>query len=221
MQLTTPYEYRPLERTTRPIGRHYVVDTKRPLPSVTTILDKTSDKSFLEEWRNNVGHEEAERITNESANIGNTLHDNLEQHILHGSPPKGNLLTKLLTKLVIDKGLSNVDEVWGTEVPLYMPDLWAGTTDLVGIHDGTDAIMDFKNSRKDKKREWVEDYFLQLTAYGEAHNNMFGTNIKKGVVMMGCHSGKYLEFIIEGDEYDKYADMWYERVYKFYEMHGI
>jgi len=213
MILTNPYDYKEINRVTLPNGmRHYSPLNSKPLPSVTTILSATSDKSFLVAWRDRMGHAEADAYVAESAAVGNQLHDNLEQYVLHGTKPEGRMLERILTKAVIDKGLSKVDEVWGTETPLYCKDLFAGTTDLVGIHSGTPAIMDFKNSRKYKKREWVEDYFLQLTAYGLAHNEMFGTNIRKGVVMISCWTGHYLEYVIEGEEFDKYAALWAERV---------
>jgi len=217
MILTHPYTYKDLSRVDGAHGRCYNVGTDRPLPSVTTILSSTEDKSFLVEWRQRVGDAEADRVVEAATRIGNGLHDNLEQYILTNKEPTGNYLTKTLTNLVIKNGLSKVDEVWGTEVPLYCTELYAGTTDLVGVHEGTPAIMDFKNSSKDKKKEYIESYFLQLAAYAEAHNSMFGTAIKKGVIMMACHSGNYAEFIIEGDEFAHYVELWYNRVFAFYD----
>jgi genome maintenance exonuclease 1 len=222
MILTNPYNYKEYGRETLPNGiRHYDVGEARSLPSVTTILGETADKSFLVKWRESIGEEEANKIVKQAVTIGNQLHDNLEQYVLTGAKAKGNMLTRILTDLVIKRGLCNVDEVWGTEVALYSSELYAGTTDLVGIHKGEPAIMDFKNSRKYKQRAWVEDYFCQLAAYGESHNQTFGTSIRKGVVMMGCHTGHYLEFVIEGEEYDSYVTKWYERLYTYYEKFGL
>lgn len=219
MLIVEKYNYKELDRVPVNGVRHYEVGGDRPLPSVTTILSATSNKDFLEKWKKRVGEEEAKRIVEQSSAIGDRMHDNLEQHILTGAKPTGPMLAKILTKLIINNGLTQVDEVWGTEVGLYYPGLWAGTTDLVGVFNGIPSIMDFKNSRKDKKEAWVEDYYLQCVAYAEAHNKLHGTDIQQGAIMMGCWSGKYMEFILKGDKYKKYRDEWYERVYQFYQNH--
>lgn len=219
MLLKEKYIYKDYPRVNKKQGRHYDVDGVRPLPSVTTVLDKTADKTAIIEWRKRVGAEEANKITTQSAGIGSKLHLNLEYFIKEGKEPDGNYFSRVLANLIIKKGLSNVDEVWGLEAPLFLTDLYAGTVDCVGVHNGVPAIIDFKNARKDKKKEWIEDYFLQLVAYAEAHNEMFGTDIQKGVIMMACHSGNYQEFIIEGDEFNEYRNKWFDRLYSFYEMY--
>lgn len=221
MILVNRYQYNPYERVEGKNGRYYKVDNDRPLPSVTTVLSKTGDKSALDNWRASIGDEEANRIVAESTKIGSKMHDNLEKYILNGVTPSGSMLERILTKLVIDRGLSNVDEVWGTEAGLFTKQLYAGTTDLIGVHKGIPAIMDFKNSRKYKKKEYITDYFLQLVAYAISHNEMFGTDIQKGVIMMACRTGDYLEFVIEGEEFRHYKRMWYDRLYQYYETYGV
>ena len=219
MLLKQKYRYNEYPRVNKKQGRHYDVGGTRPLPSVTTVLDKTADKSALVEWRKRVGEKEATKITTQSAGVGNKMHLNLEEFIRDGKEPDGNYFSRALANLIIKKGLVNVDEVWALEAPLFLTDLYAGTVDCVGVHNGVPAIIDFKNARKDKKKEWIEDYFLQLVAYAEAHNEMFGTEIKKGVIMMGCHSGAYQEFVIEGDEFEHYRSLWFDRLQSFYEMY--
>ena len=219
MLLSQTYQYKELDRVTRNGYRHYDVGGTRPLPSVTTVLDSTADKSALVEWRKRVGDKEANRISEQSRGIGDQLHLNLENYIKSGTTPVGNYFSQVLANLIIKKGLCNVDAVWGIEAPLFLTDMYAGTVDCVGMHNGVPAIIDFKNSKKDKKKEWIEDYFLQLVAYAEAHNEMFDTDIQKGVIMMGCHSGRYLEFVIEGAEWNKYKSLWYDRLYSFYETY--
>jgi hypothetical protein len=216
MNLVEKYNYKDLNRVPVDGIRHYEVGEDRLLPSVTTILSATSDKDFLEKWKKRIGEEEATRIAEQSSAIGEQMHDNLENHILTGAKPQGPMLAKVLTRLIISKGLSKVNEVWGTEVGLYYPGLWAGTCDLVGEFEGIPSIMDFKNSRKDKKDEWVEDYYLQCVAYIESHNKLYGTDIDQGVIMMGCWSGNYLQFDLKGDRYSEYKDKWYERVHTYY-----
>jgi genome maintenance exonuclease 1 len=123
---------------------------------------------------------------------------------------------------VILRGLGKVNEFWGVEVPVYYSGLYAGTTDCVGIHSGVPAIMDFKQTNKLKKREWIEDYFLQLCAYAQAHNSMHGTTINRGVILM-CAQPKtpestpeYQEFVLEGTEFDHYCVEWNKRVEQYY-----
>jgi genome maintenance exonuclease 1 len=128
---------------------------------------------------------------------------------------------------VILKGLCHVDEFWGTEVPLYYSGLYAGTTDLIGVWKGQPAILDFKQTNKPKKREWIEDYFLQLCAYAEAHNELHGTHINKGVILMCVKpevddmgnvisQPEYQEFVLEGAEFEQYRSQWWRRVEQYY-----
>lgn len=221
MLITPKYEYKALERISTPEGRRYIVGEGRALPSVTTILSKTKDMTFLNEWRANVGEKKANEIVTEAAGIGNSMHKNLEDYILGKEMKSGNQISKILAKLVIKEAFPRIDEIWGSEVMLYSPDLWAGTTDLVGIHQGVPAIMDFKNSRKLKKKEWIEEYFMQLCAYALSHNETFGTTINKGVVMIATRDAVYQEFIIEGEEFTKYEIMWANKVCAYYDQVGF
>ncbi len=218
MNLQQKFDYKPLERIDRPDGRKYLVNGQE-LSSVTTILSATKDMTYLTEWRNAVGETEANRIVTESSNLGSNIHNILEDYV-RGKEMRGQYMALTLAKLIIKKGLCNVDEIWGAEVSLYSEGLFAGTTDLVGLHNGIPAIMDYKNSRQEKTKEMIEDYFMQLAAYSIAHNEMFGTNIKKGVIMMVTRAGKYLEFIIEGDEFTKYEIMWANKVCAYYDTCG-
>jgi genome maintenance exonuclease 1 len=220
MLIQKKYDYKPLERITTENGRRYIVGEGRPLPSVTTILSKTADLTHLIEWKARVGQAEATRIVTEASGLGTGLHNNLENYVL-GNPMKGTFMQQGLAKLIIKKGLSKVTEIWGTEVSLYSKDLYAGTTDLVGLHEGIPAVMDYKNSLKEKKREWIEDYFMQLCAYALSHNEMYGTNINRGVVMIATREAKYQEFVIEGDEFIHYETMWANKVCSYYDRFGL
>jgi len=117
---------------------------------------------------------------------------------------------------VIEQGLCNVSEYYGIECTLHYPGLYAGQTDMVGVHKGQDAIIDFKQTNKPKKTEWVEDYFLQLCAYAHAHNNMFETTINKGVILMCSKDYQYQEWILEGAAFDHYSNIWFDRVAQYY-----
>lgn len=218
MLLVEKYDYKGLKRETLPSGvRHYLTPNGDKVPSVTTILSKTKDTTFLKEWRKRVGEKEAAEILKRSVNHGNAIHENLENYILSGAEPTGNIFSVQMTKKIINKGIKpHLKEVWGVEAPLFANGLYAGTTDLVGLWDDNPAIMDFKNSRKMKKREWLGDYMLQLCAYALAHNEMFGTKIRQGVIMMASHDGDYNHFILEGEEFDEKCVEWAKRVEEYY-----
>ena len=102
---------------------------------------------------------------------------------------------------IIESGLGDLEEVWGQEVTLYYPGLYAGATDIVGIYDGQPAIMDFKQSNKPKRREWIEDYFEQLGAYCMAHNYVYGTKIQSGIILMCTKDFLFQKFEVSGREF--------------------
>lgn len=220
MQIKKQFDYTPIGRVDSEAGRRYVVGPGRTLPSVTTILSKTKDMTFLNEWRESVGEAKASQIMTESSQLGTNMHNNIENCIL-GKPMYGSFMAKTLANIIISEGLSNVSDIWGTEVGLFSKDLYAGTTDLVGIHNGTPAIMDYKNSLRDKRRDMIDDYFMQLAAYAMSHNEMFGTTISKGVVMVATRDAKYQEFIIEGDEFVHFETMWANKVCEYYDKHSF
>ena len=204
--------------------RRYATPDGEKLPSVTTILDATKSeesKQALQNWRKRVGFAKAQEITTEAAGRGTRMHKWLENYVKTGATgdPGSNpysIQSHKMAQSIINKGLVKCNEYWGTEVPLYYPKIYAGTTDLVGIHDGDDAIMDHKQTNKPKKREWIDDYFVQLTAYANAHNEVHGTKIRKGVIFMCSADNIYQEFILEGSEFDKYTDIWFKRVEQYY-----
>jgi len=204
--------------------RHYDIDSKEKLPSVTTILKATESpekQESLQRWREKMGIENAARIVDESAARGTAMHLILEKYI----EKQGYLdLTQVgqqahnMAIRVIEQGLCNISEYYGLEATLYYPGLYAGATDLVAVHKGQDAIVDFKQTNKPKKREWIEDYCLQLAAYAMAHNYVYKTSITKGVVMMCSKDNYYQEFVIEGEEFKKYKHQWLERVDQYYKQ---
>ena len=218
------YKYEPIKRTDTPEGRRYATPDGEKLPSVTTILDATKSeesKQALQNWRKRMGAQKAQAITTEAANRGTRMHKFLEDYIKTGMITESgsnpySIQSHKMAQTIISEGLSNCSEYWGTEVPLYYPKIYAGTTDLVGIHDGDEAIMDHKQTNKPKKREWIDDYFVQLSAYANAHNEVHGTKIRKGVIFMCSADNAYQEFILEGSDFDKYSDMWFKRVEQYY-----
>ena len=216
------YNYEPISRKEINGKRLYETPDGNAVASVTTILDATKDKTHLIAWRKRVGEKKAQEITTEAAGVGTRMHKYLEDYIDTGEwpTPGSNPYAQQahgMAEVIRDNALKDV-EVWGSEVALYMPQMYAGTTDLVGTYKGQPAIMDFKQTNKPKKEEWVVDYFLQLVAYAEAHNEIYGTNICEGHVFMCSRAGEYQQFDVWPDEYEEWRQEWYNRVYQFYEQ---
>lgn len=219
--LVNKYNYPNLKRIQTPAGRQYVGEDDNPVPSVTTILSETGDKTALLNWKKRVGEAEAQRISTESAGLGTKVHNALEKYILQEEYEiKGNNLISIMANRMLDsminEGFAHVDELWGTEVGLIAKGLYAGTSDAIGLHNGEPAIIDFKTAKKIKKREWIEDYFMQGAAYALAHNEMFGTDIKKIVILMVDREAQFQDYIVEGDEFTHYCKLWADRVSDYY-----
>lgn len=223
MLISNRFPYRPIERVTRADGvRHYVCpDSGTPLPSVTTVLSHTADKTFLEEWRKRVGDKKAEQAKWEATGLGTLMHSHLEAHVQGIPRPRGtNLVRQMAEKMadvVIARALPFVNEVWGMEVALHYPDLYAGTTDLVGVYNGRPAIMDYKSAKRVRTRDQIDDYMDQTTAYALAHNQLFGTNIRLGVVFMVDRDLSFREFVLEGREFDRHEVSFLQRLEKYLE----
>tara|TARA_B100000963_G_C22515260_1_gene620330 strand:- start:402 stop:1070 length:669 start_codon:yes stop_codon:yes gene_type:complete len=219
--LENKYDYPNLKRIQTAKGRQYTDGQGEPVPSVTTILGDTGDKTALIAWRKRVGDAEATRISTESAGLGTKVHNALEKFILQEDYEiKGNnhisVMAKNMVNEMIDKGLSKVDHLYGVEVGLIAEGLYAGTADGIGMYEGEEAIIDFKTAKKIKKREWIEDYFMQGCAYALAHNEMFESDIKKVVILMVDREGKFAEFTIKDDEFSEYCNKWSDRLTDYY-----
>lgn len=232
--LVEKYNYTTINRNEDTGKRLYVCPDGSKVPSVTTILDKTKSQEkidSLNRWKKSVGHQKAQQISNEASGRGTRMHKFLEDFVLNGTlnQPGSNPYSKqghLMAETIVNNGLVHVNEIWGSEVGLYYPGLYAGTTDVVGVHKNEDAILDYKQSNKPKKEEWIEDYFLQLTAYALAHNKVHGTNIKKGVVLL-CVAPEeispltwgepqYQEFILTPEKFTYWENKWWDRVELYY-----
>ena len=224
MYIPNKFNYVPISRETIDGARKYATPDGEKLPSVTTILSATSPPEkmqALNEWRKRMGPAKAQEITTEAAGRGTRMHKYIEDFIMTGEMklPGSNpysIQSNAMAKTIVERGLVNCSEYWGTEIPVYYPKIYAGTTDLAGVHSGSEAIMDHKQTNKPKKREWIDDYFIQLAAYAAAHDEVHGTRIRKGVIFMCDPTCVYQEFVIEGAEFDKYSNMWFKRVEEYY-----
>ena len=232
--LNSKFTYTKLARDESTGKRLYATPDGFKVPSVTTILDKTKPAekvAALQAWRRAVGEKKAQEITTEAANRGTRMHKYLEDYVRDGTlrEPGTNpysVQSHKMAKHVIEHGLVNVNEVWGVEVPLYYPGLYAGTTDGCGMHQNEAAILDYKQTNKPKKLEWITGYYLQLTAYALAHNKIHGTNIRKGVVLMCVKPPEitpmvwgdpaYQEFVLKPEDFSYWEDQWWQRVEQYY-----
>ena len=191
------------------------------LPSVTTILSRTKDQTFLKEWKAKVGEKKAEEIKNLSSNRGTAMHKFLEKYVLGEGYDDLTELGKVAKKMaskVIDIGLTPVNEYYGSEVTLYYPGLYAGSTDLICSHNNKETVVDFKQSNRPKQREWVGDYFLQIAAYAMAHDYVHNSKIEQGVIMMCTPDLYYQEFVVEGAELRRYKHEFLKRLDMYYDL---
>ena len=220
MKKNLKYKYATGKQINEDSGRIYDVAGFR-LPSVTSILSRTKDQGFLKEWRAKVGDKEADRIMNLSSVRGTAMHKYLESHITdigYEDLTDTGKQAKTMAEKVIEIGLAPVDEYYGSEVTMYYPGLYAGQTDLVCIHDGEDARVDFKQSNRPKRREWVEDYYLQIAAYAMAHDYVHNSKINKGVIMVCTPDLYYQEFVVEGAELRQYKHKFLKRLDMYHEL---
>jgi genome maintenance exonuclease 1 len=218
------FQYKNCKQVNDPITRKRVYQTPdgETLPSVTTILGATKDMTALNEWTKRVGQAQAQRITTEASGVGPAMHANLERFLIGEQRQPGNnpvhVQANKMADVIIENGLSKVTEVWAMEQSLYCPGLFSGTTDLVGMYGDEPAIIDHKQTNKPKKAEWVEDYYLQLAAYATAHNEVYGTNIKRGVIFMCSRDLQYQQFDLLPKDFNKYQDMWFAKVEEYYTL---
>lgn len=222
--ITEKFNYTQLKRASVEGRRLYTTPDGKAVPSVTTILDKTKSeekRQALANWKKRVGDAKAQEIVTEAAGRGTRMHKYLEDYCIDsvlkepGSNPFSQQANKM-AQIIIEEGMCDMDEIWGTEVPMYFPELYAGTTDAVGSFNGQPSIIDFKQTNKPKKDEWVDDYKTQLVAYALAHNEVYGTNIKQGVILMCSKDFLFQKWIIKDEEFELFTEHWLNRVQTYY-----
>ena len=220
MKKNSKYNYLEGRQINEDGGRVYDVAGHR-LPSVTSILSRTKDQGFLKDWRKKIGDKEADRIMNLSSVRGTAMHKYLESHIQeigYEDLTDTGRQAKSMAEKVIEIGLAPVDEYYGSEVTMYYPGLYAGQTDLVCMHNGEDTIVDFKQANRPKKKEWIEDYYLQIAAYAMAHDYVHKSKINKGGVMVCTPDLYYQEFVITGAELRQYKHKFLKRLDMYHDL---
>ena len=200
--------------------RLYDVNGSR-LPSVTTILGATKDQQFLKEWKAKVGEAEADRIKNLSSKRGTSMHKFLEHYVQgtgYDDLTELGQKAKAMAEKVIDIGLAPVEKYYGSEVTLYYPGLYAGSTDLVCVHNGKDSIVDFKQSNRPKREEWIDDYKMQIAAYAMAHDYVHNSKIEQGIIMVCTPDLYYQEFLVNGAELRQWKHKFLKRLDMYYDL---
>ena len=225
MKIVNKYVYPSSSRANIAGLRHYTVDgAEEKLPSVTTVLGQTQPKEkqeSLDRWRQRVGLREAQKITRDAAIRGTAMHKYLED-LIRGErsldlTPLGVQATRM-AEIIVDRGLNDCSEIYGIEATLYYPGLYAGSVDLIAKYKDKVSIIDFKQTNKPKQKEWIGDYFLQMAAYGMAHDAVYGTNIEQGIIMMCSKDGFYQQFVIEGKEFRDAKHNFLRRLNEFYNL---
>jgi ATP-dependent exoDNAse (exonuclease V) beta subunit len=223
MKLNSLYQYPTSTRALYNGERMYDVGSESKLPSVTTILAATQPeekKASLAAWAARVGQNEATRIKDQAASRGTVMHHVLEGWLLDKPhvdlTDVGQQAEKMAYQILINGLRDRLTEYWGLEVTLYYPGLYAGATDVVGIYEGAESIVDFKQSNKPKRREWIEDYKLQLAAYALAHNEIYGTKVNKGVNLICTKDNYFQKFEFDGEEFRQAKFEWLRRVIVLY-----
>ena len=220
MKKNNKYTYVHASSTTYQGARTYDVHGIR-LPSVTTILAKTKDQAYLTRWKNKVGHEEAERIKNLSSKRGTAMHKFIEKYIQESGYEdltEIGVEAKPMAEKIIEIGLTPVSEYYGSEVTIHYPGLYAGSTDLVCLHNDLETIIDFKQANRPKEEEWIEDYFLQIAAYAMAHDYVYKSRIRQGIIMICTPDRYYQEFKFQDAELRKWKHKFLKRLDEYYEI---
>ena len=220
------YKYPRSIRETLKGGRHYDVNDEK-LPSVTTILQATQSlekAQSLARWASRVGQVEADRIRNSAAKRGTAMHSYLETYLQGGKVldlrDVGREASSM-AETIIAKGFNDLEEIWGVECTLHYPGLYAGQTDMCGIYQGRESIIDFKQTNKPKKAEWIDDYKFQLVAYATAHDQVYGTSIEQGVILMCTPDNYFQRFLVNASEFREWKWKWLQKVSDYYELKSV
>ena len=222
MQKNNKYNYLEGKQITDPdTGKRVYEISSYRLPSVTTILGATKNTEFLTKWKAKIGEEQAERIKNVSSARGTSMHKFLESYVTgvgYDDLTELGQAARPMADKIMEIGLAPVEEYYGSEVTLHYPGLYAGQTDLICNHNGMETVVDFKQANRPKKKEWIEDYYLQIAAYAMAHDYVYGSEIKQGVIMVCTPDLYYQEFKVEGPELRRWKHAFLKRLDMYHDL---
>ena len=220
------YKYPKSKRELLKGDRHYDVNDEK-LPSVTTILQATQDAEkaeSLKKWTQKVGEAAAKRVLEQATKRGTAMHSYLETYLQGGQildlRDVGREASSM-AETIIAKGFNDLEEIWGSEVTLFYPNLYAGQTDLCGVYQGRESIIDFKQSNKPKRVEWIKDYKLQMVAYAMAHDQVYNTQIEQGVILMCTPDNFFQKFTVNGREFRELKWEWLDKIDQYYRIKSV
>jgi len=222
MKKSDKYDYHEGKQITDPeTGKRVYEISSYRLPSVTTILGATKNTEFLKQWKAKVGEAEADRIKNVSSARGTSMHKFLESYVTgvgYDDLTELGQAARPMADKIMEIGLAPVSEYYGSEVTLHYPGLYAGQTDLVCLHNDLETVVDFKQANRPKKKEWIEDYYLQIAAYAMAHDYVYGSSIQQGVIMVCTPDLYYQEFKVEGPELRRWKHRFLKRLDMYHDL---
>ena len=222
MKKSNKYNYLEGKQITDPdTGKRVYEISSYRLPSVTTILGATKNTEFLTKWKAKVGEVEADRIKNVSSARGTSMHKFLESYVTgvgYDDLTELGQAARPMADKIMEIGLAPVEEYYGSEVTLHYPGLYAGQTDLICNHNGMETVVDFKQANRPKKKEWIEDYYLQIAAYAMAHDYVYGSSIQQGVIMVCTPDLYYQEFKVIGAELRRWKHAFLKRLDMYHDL---
>lgn len=200
--------------------RYYITPSGLKVPSVTTVLSFFKAQS-LQEWRKRVGHDEAAKITRRASIRGTKFHSIVEKYLNNEKELFDESIMPDLKMAFYDckSALDKIDNIRYIESPLYSEKLRiAGRTDCIAEYDGTLSIIDFKTSSKVKKEAYIEDYFLQGTAYSLMYEELVGQKIDQTVIIMSTQGEPESQIFIVKNE--RYIEPLLEKIKTYHEAHN-
>ncbi len=194
--------------------RFYEIDGKS-YPSVTSVLSLLKKES-LQEWRNNVGESVANWEMGRASRRGKAMHTLVEQYMKSQTPSIRDVLPLGLFKLIkpyVDK----IDNIQMLETIMYSKKLTlAGQVDCIADYNGKLSVIDFKSANKERLESWVENYFLQTTAYSMMYEELYGVKIDQLVILLACEDGVAQCFIKSRADYEKKLLESIDNFYKYF-----
>lgn len=199
-------EPKKMKRVDSDAGRVYLTESGQSYPSVTSVLGQRNKDAIIK-WRKRVGEEKANHISTQSAGAGTALHKMCESYLLNEEYEKNNPLVRGMFNNM-KPHLDKISEVRGVELPMWSDFLkLAGTTDCIGYYKSRLSVIDFKNARKPKKKEWITNYFLQGAAYARMFYELYDQAPGQIVIIVATWDGEIQ--IFEEKVVDYYDELIY------------
>ena len=209
----------PLKAKTSDLGRFYTnLNTNESYPSITTVLGAQSKQGIIE-WKKRVGEEVANHISRQAANRGTHVHNMVEDHLNNLDVDqvekyKKQFLPRMMFN-VLKPELSKINNIRLQEAAMYSTDYTvAGRVDCIAEYDGTLSVIDFKTSTKEKSEDWIENYFVQGSAYSQMYKEHFDEDVNQVVILITTEQGTTQVFKKNPHDYLEKLKQYVEEFYK-------